>query len=107
MLGRRIQNIYEKNGIHVIADATPQGTIHICGKAKGELRTFKALVSHMGESKDCTGADVVIHHCENMTGAMRLRDVIVKELPVKSVSFRSCRGLTTYYAMQNGLIVSF
>ena len=50
---------------------------------------------------------MVIHHCENLTGAMRLRDVIVKELPVKSVSFRNCRGLTTYYAMQNGLIVSF
>ena len=102
-----VGNLLHSLGIHVIADATPQGTIHVCGKAKGELRTFKALVQHMGESKDCTGADVVIHHCENLTGAMRLRDVIVKELPVKNVSFRSCRGLTTYYAMQNGLIVSF
>ena len=102
-----VGNLLHSLGIHVIADATPQGTIHVCGKAKGELRTFKALVQHMGESKDCTGMDVMIHHCENLTGAMRLRDVIVKELPVKSVSFRSCRGLTSYYAMQNGLIVSF
>ena len=102
-----VGNLLHSLGIHVIADATPQGTIHVCGKAKGEVRTFKALVQHMGESKDCTGAEVVIHHCENLTGAMRLRDVIVKELPVKSVSFCACRGLTTYYAMQNGLIVSF
>ena len=102
-----VGNLLHTLGIHVIADATPQGTIHVCGKAKGELRTYRALVQHMAASKDCTGAEVVIHHCENLAGAMRLKDVIVKELPVKEVSFRSCRGLTTYYAMQNGLIVSF
>lgn len=102
-----VGNLLHTLGIHVIADATPQGTIHVCGKAKGELRTFKALVKHMGESKDCTGAEVVIHHCENLAGAMRLKEVIVQELPVKEVTFCSCRGLTTYYAMQNGLIVSF
>ena len=102
-----VGNLLHTLGIHVIADATPQGTIHVCGKAKGELRTYRALVQHMADSKDCTGAEVVIHHCENLAGAMRLKDVILKELPVKDVSFRSCRGLTTYYAMQNGLIVSF
>ena len=102
-----VGNLLHTLGIHVIADATPQGTIHVCGKAKGELRTFKALVKHMGESKDCTGAEVVIHHCENLAGAMRLKEVILQELSVKEVTFRSCRGLTTYYAMQNGLIVSF
>ena len=102
-----VGNLLHTLGIHVIADATPQGTIHVCGKAKGELRTFKALVKHMGESKDCTGAEVVIHHCENLAGAMRLKEVILQELPVKEVTFCSCRGLTTYYAMQNGLIVSF
>ena len=102
-----VGNLLHTLGIHVVADATPQGTIHVCGKAKGELRTYRALVQHMADSKDCTGAEVVIHHCENLAGAMRLKDVILKELPVKDVSFRSCRGLTTYYAMQNGLIVSF
>ena len=102
-----VGNLLHTLGIHVIADATPQGTIHVCGKAKGELRTYRALVQHMADSKDCTGAEVVIHHCENLAGAMRLKEVILKELPVKDVSFRSCRGLTTYYAMQNGLIVSF
>ena len=102
-----VGNLLHTLGIQVIADATPQGTIHVCGKAKGELRTYRALVQHMADSKDCTGAEVVIHHCENLAGAMRLKDVILKELPVKDVSFRSCRGLTTYYAMQNGLIVSF
>ena len=102
-----VGNLLHTLGIHVVADATPQGTIHVCGKAKGELRTYRTLVQHMADSKDCTGAEVVIHHCENLAGAMRLKDVILKELPVKDVSFRSCRGLTTYYAMQNGLIVSF
>lgn len=44
-------------GIHVIADATPQGTIHVAGKARGEARTYQAITALMRDSKDCTGAE--------------------------------------------------
>ena len=47
-------------GIHVIADATPQGTIHVADKARGEAKTYKAIAALMRSSKDCTGAEVVI-----------------------------------------------
>ena len=30
-------------GIHVIADATPQGTIHVADKARGEGKTYRPL----------------------------------------------------------------
>ena len=94
-------------GIHVIADATPQGTIHVADKARGEAKTYKAITSLMGASKDCAGAQVVISHCENLVGAMKLKEQIVKDLPVKSVDIISCRGLTTFYAMEKGLIVGY
>lgn len=94
-------------GIHVIAYATPQGTIQVTGKARGEAKTYQGIVEWMRASKDCTGAEVVISHCENLTGALRLKELVLKELPVKDVTIQSCRGLTTFYAMQNGLIVSF
>ena len=94
-------------GIHVIADATPQGTIHVADKARGEGKTYKAITELMRGSKDCEGAHVVISHCENLAGAMKLKEQILKDLPVKGVDIISCRGLTTFYAMEKGLIVGY
>lgn len=94
-------------GIHVIADATPQGTIHVAGKARGEARTYQAITALMKDSKDCTGAEVIVCHCENLPGAMKLREQILKDLPVKSVELVPCRGLTSFYAMEKGLIVGY
>lgn len=94
-------------GIHVIADGTPQGTIHVADKARGEAKTYKAITKLMGESKDCTGADVVISHCENASGAQKLKEQILKDLKVKHVDIIPCRGLTSFYAMEKGLIVGF
>ena len=94
-------------GIHVIADATPQGTIHVADKARGEGKTYKAITALMADSKDCTGAHVVISHCENLDGALKLKEQILKNLPVKSVDIIACRGLTTFYAMEKGLILGY
>ena len=94
-------------GIHVIADATPQGTIHVADKARGEAKTYQAITALMKGSKDCTGAEVVISHCENMAGALKLKQQILEDLPVKSVDVLSCRGLTSFYAMEKGLIIGY
>ena len=94
-------------GIHVIADATPQGTIHVADKARGEAKTYKAITALMSASKDCAGAEVVISHCENPAGAVRLKEQILTDLPVKSVDIISCRGLTSFYAMEKGLIIGY
>ena len=94
-------------GIHVIAQATPEGTISVAGKARGEVKTYQAIVEQMQKSKNCRGAEVIVSHCENLVGAVRLKEQILKELPVRSVEIRSCRGLTGYYAMEGGLILAY
>lgn len=102
-----VGNLLHSLGIHVIADATPQGAIHVAGKARGEAKTYQAIVELMRQSKDCTGAEVVLNHCENLAGAMKLKELILRSLPVKDVTILSCRGLTTFYAMRSGLILGF
>ena len=102
-----VGNLLHTLGIHVIAFATPEGTIQVTGKARGEVKTYQAIIEWMKKNKDCTGAEVVIANCENLTGALRLKELILKDLPVKDVTIISCRGLTTFYAMRNGLIISF
>ena len=94
-------------GIHVIADATPEGTIRVADKARGVNKTYRAITALMGASKDCTDAEVVISHCENLEGAMALKRQILADLPVKHVDLLSCRGLTSFYAMEKGLIVGY
>lgn len=102
-----VGNLLKTLGIHIIAEATPQGTIHVAGKAKGEAKTFKALTALMRQSKDCTGSEVVISHCENLAGALKLKEQIFQDLPVKSVDILPCRGLTSFYAMEKGLILGY
>lgn len=94
-------------GIHVIASGTAQGTIHVESKARGESRTWKAITALMAASKDCTGAEVLLHHCENLTGAMKLKEQILRDLPVKSVEIIPTRGLNSFYAMEKGLILGY
>lgn len=102
-----VGNLLHSLGIHVIAEATPQGTIHVADKARGETKTYQAITKQMASSKDCTGAEVVISHCQNLPGAIKLKEQILKDLPVKSVDIMACRGLTSFYAMEKGLILGY
>lgn len=102
-----VGNLLHSLGIHVIADATPQGTIHVADKARGESKTYQAITKLMASSKDCTRAEVVISHCQNLPGAIKLKEQIMKDLPVKSVDILACRGLTSFYAMEKGLILGY
>lgn len=94
-------------GIHIVAIGTAQGSIQVVGKARGDVKTYRLMADVMRASKDCTGATVMIHHCENLAGAIKLRDTILSELPVKSVELIPCRGLNSFYAMEKGLIVGY
>lgn len=102
-----VGNLLHSLGIHVIAEGTPQGTIHVADKARGEHKTFRAITALMSSSKHCEGAEVVISHCLNLPGAMKLKEQILQELPVKCVDIISCRGLTSFYAMEKGLIIGY
>lgn len=94
-------------GIHVLAEATLQGTIQVVGKARGENKTYKGLTEIMASRKDCSGVEVVICHCENATGAQKMKERILADLPVKRVDIMPCRGLTSFYAMEKGLLISY
>ena len=94
-------------GIHVTADATPEGTIRVLDKVRGEAKTYKTLTALMKKSKDCQDAEVVICHCENLGGAEKLKAQILKDLPVKKIDILNCRGLTSFYAMEKGLIIGY
>ena len=94
-------------GIRIVAEATAEGTIRVAKKARGEAHTARGIAQLMSDAKDCTGSHVIITHCQNPEGAERLRNAILDRLPVKAVEILPCRGLTSFYAMDKGLILSY
>ena len=48
-----------------------------------------------------------IAHCENLSAAHTLRDMILAELSQVCVKIHGCRGLCSYYAEKGGLLVGF
>lgn len=102
-----VGNLLKSLGIRIVAIANSLGEIEVVGKARGEAKAYQTLVRQMAAMKDCTGAKVVISHCQNPVGAARLQALILETLPVDDVAVYSCRGLTSYYAMENGLIIGF
>ena len=82
-------------------------TIRVAKKARGEAHTARGIAQLMSDAKDCTGSHVIITHCQNPEGAERLRNAILDRLPVKAVEILPCRGLTSFYAMDKGLILSY
>ena len=76
-------------------------------ESRNMQKTKGAITALMRSSKECDGAEVVISHCENLEGAMKLKQQILADLPVKQVDIISCRGLTSFYAMKKGLILGY
>lgn len=94
-------------GIRIIAEATEAGTIHVAKKVRGIQQTLRSIIQIMGAAKDCTKSHVVISHCQNPETAQRLEQLLRQELAPAAVEVRPCRGLTSFYAMERGLIVSY
>lgn len=93
-------------GIRIVGKASDQGTLEPMNKCRGEARSLETIVSHLKEYGLSEGK-VRIDHCENAAAAIRLKELISKQIPGAKVEIGKCRGLCSYYAEKGGLLVSF
>jgi DegV family protein with EDD domain len=93
-------------GIHLLGDASPEGKIHVIEPLRGERRVLKALLAHM-EKSGFNGVSAVISYCLNEQSALQLRDMIMEKWQNAVVQLLPTRGLDSYYAERNGLILAF
>lgn len=75
-------------------------------------RTMKASLNRLVESiaKKCENTEnkkCVIGHCKNEETAKFLKEEIEKKYHFKEVIISEMRGLCSFYALENGVIVSF
>lgn len=85
---------------------SPEGEIAFRRMARGSKRAVEAIVHDMKERSGSVDT-VVIDHCVNPDFAEKLRAAVLAEWPGAAVTVRSTRGLCSYYAEKNGVIVGY
>lgn len=94
-------------GIRAVASNTAEGTIQILQKPRGEERAIRAIVEIMNSRKNLKGQPVVISHCNNHAGALRLKELIAHTCLTAQISIMQTRGLTSFYTESGGFLVAF
>ena len=93
-------------GFRLIGEASGEGEIHVLDMVRGEKRTLRMILENM-EKAGFDGISAIISHCFNEQGALQLRDMIIARWHDAVVQILPTRGLDSYYAERNGLIISY
>lgn len=90
----------------IIGIGSPEGKIEMKEKVRGEKKMLSAMVKDMYENH-FSGGIVAISHCLNRRLALDLADKIRETWNSAQIIIMPTRGLCSYYAERNGLIVSY
>ncbi len=96
-----------KMNIRAVGRATEAGELGMLTKERGEARAFQALVKQMAKLKSMENLDVYIHHCMNEQGADMVAELVKVHYPTCRPHIFPCRGLTSYYAENGGILAGF
>ena len=94
-------------GIRAVAIASPEGEIEVVKKPRGERGAIEAMVDIMAQNKPMKNQPVVISHCKNPIGARNAKALIMEKLGTDNVTIYDCKGLTTFYTMEKGMIIGY
>jgi len=94
-------------GIHLVAQASDVGTVELMFKVRGDEKTLEKMVDYMNEQKDMTDKPVVISHCNNHKAVERISQLIREKCRTSDITVNHCKGLTSFYAMEKGLLIGY
>ncbi len=94
--------------IKLIMGATDEGTIKLVEKARGAKRAFKRMVEIIGERGEKLEEKILgIAHCNCLEKAEALKKEIKAKYNFKDVIIVETAGISTVYANDGGIIISF
>lgn len=93
-------------GIRIVGRASDRGDLQPMTKSRGDKRALADLVNTMKELGYKAGR-VLIHHCDNLPGAEKLKQKLLEAAPGAQVEVSSAGGLCSYYAEDGGLLIGF
>lgn len=92
-------------GIRVVGKAT-NGVLDPLSKCRGEKRALQEMVKQM-ELLGYQGGKVRISHCFNPEAVEKLSAQILEKWPQAQIQSWPARGLVSFYAELNGLLMAF
>lgn len=92
--------------LRLIGKASDQGTLQPTGKARGNQRVPAELLKQL-LSLGYSGGKVRIHHCDNLSGAQKLKDIILEHFPQARIIIAKAGALCSFYVERGGLLVGF
>lgn len=93
-------------GIRIVGKASDKGQLEPMNKCRGEGSSLNTILSYL-KKDGALGKKVRIAHCRNEAAAIRLKELILAEMPHTDVAIAPCRGLCSYYAEKGGLLIGF
>ena len=87
---------------------TRDGVIQKAAQARGMKKALAKMVEHMGsEGRDLTRRQFVISHCNCYERAVFVKELIKKHLHAEDVDIVDTKGVSSLYACDGGIIVSY
>ena len=87
---------------------TRDGVIQKAAQARGMKKALAKMVEHMGsEGRDLTRRQFVISHCNCYERAVYVNELIKKHLHAEDVDIVDTKGVSSLYACDGGIIVSY
>lgn len=85
-----------------------EGEIKVYEKPRTRKKSIARLVDNIGEiSKNKENRKIYISHCKCEEDALLVKSMLEERYPSSDVKITAMRGLTSFYALDNGLIVGF
>ena len=87
---------------------TRDGVIQKAAQARGMKKALAKMVEHMGsEGRDLTRRQFVISHCNCYERAVYVKELIKKHLHAEDIDIVDTKGVSSWYACDGGIIVSY
>lgn len=93
-------------GIRVVGEASPEGTLGLLHKCRGQKKAILTMVEEMVKNH-YNGGKVRIAHCLNLQAAEELKAAILSRFPQAEVIIRKSRALCSFYAEKGGLLLGY
>lgn len=93
-------------GIRVVGTANETGALEMLDKCRGDQRAISCMVEHM-KQRGYTGGRIIIAHNGNQSAAEALKKLIKKEFGAVRCDIHPTRGLCSYYAEPQSLLLGF
>ncbi|AFS77702.1 putative DegV domain-containing protein [Gottschalkia acidurici 9a] len=91
-----------------IMKATNDGEIDLFEKVRGSKKAFKRLLDAIGEQGEKLEEKILgITHCNCLEKALEFKEEVMKKYNFKDIIIFETKGISTVYADDGGLIISF